>query len=502
MPRIFGIERTCGVVASRNSAQAAKAIVRALGQARCVELRLDWLAGGEIARLMRWLDRERSRLARSRAILIATYRRRFAGGKFSGTAKEQIEILQAAARAGCKWIDLEIETAERLSAREIATLRASAKLLISFHDFKRTPANLTHVLARLVRVRGDAVKIATHVERYADACRLLGFARRNRRVIAIPMGEVGAAARILALREGSMLAYAPVDQPTAPGQVSLRAMTGIYHAERISRRTSVYGVIGNPIHHSLSPQIQNAAMQARHVDAVYLPFLVRDLGDFVRAIPALGVSGFSVTIPHKQAILKYLDGCDPLAAAIGAINTVVVRGGGKLYGYNTDYVGVLRALESRLSLAGSSMLIVGAGGAARAVAFALARAGAAVRICARRPAKAEKLARAVGGAAVERRRLRGEFFDAIINATPVGMYPHTEDSPLESRELNCRLVFDSIYRPRRTKLLQLAEKRGIETVSGVEMFLAQGMAQWEIWMGERAPEEVMRHAVEKALAEK
>ncbi|MGA8267950.1 MAG: hypothetical protein WB787_09305, partial [Candidatus Acidiferrales bacterium] len=124
-----------------------------------------------------------------------------------------------------------------------------------------------------------------------------------------------------------------------------------------------------------------------------------------------------------------------------------------------------------------------------------AKAGAAVRVCARRPARAKELASAVGGEAIAKSRLRGEFFDAIVNATPVGMYPNANESPLEPRELNCRLVFDSIYRPQRTKLLQLAERRGIETVSGLEMFVAQGMAQWEIWTGERAPERVMRESV-------
>jgi shikimate dehydrogenase len=183
------------------------------------------------------------------------------------------------------------------------------------------------------------------------------------------------------------------------------------------------------------------------------------------------------------------------------VNTVVVRDGGKLFGYNTDYVGVLRALESQVALAGSSVLILGAGGAARAVAFALARAGAAVCICARRPANAKELARTLGGEAIARSKLRGEFFDAIVNATPVGMYPNANQSPLQSSELNCRLVFDLIYRPGRTRLLQLAERRGIETVSGVEMFLAQGMGQWEIWTGERAPEGVMRRAVVVALGE-
>ncbi len=197
--------------------------------------------------------------------------------------------------------------------------------------------------------------------------------------------------------------------------------------------------------------------------------------------------------------MRHLDGCDPLAAAIGAVNTVVVRGGGKLVGYNTDYVGVLRALERRMPLRGSRVLIYGAGGAARAVAFALAQAGATVCVCARRVAPAQQLARAVRGQAVSRRELRREFFDALVNATPVGMHPSAARSPLEASELNCRLVFDLVYRPRVTKLLRLAARRGIETVSGLEMFVAQGTAQWEIWTGERAPESAMRRAVLAAL---
>jgi 3-dehydroquinate dehydratase/shikimate dehydrogenase len=314
------------------------------------------------------------------------------------------------------------------------------------------------------------------------------------------MGEAASPARVLALRDGSELAYAPVENATAPGQATLEEMTQVYRAGRVNARTRVYGVIGDPVGHSLSPQLHNAGFQARGINAVYLPFPVRDLRDFLAAVRPLGIAGFSVTLPHKQRILRHLDGCDPLAETIGAVNTVVVRGGGRLYGYNTDYVGVLRALERRMPLSGSRVLIFGAGGAARAVAFALVQAGAVVCICARRPARAKELARAAGGEAVARASLRREFFDAIVNATPVGMHPNAGASPLQSEELNCRLVFDLIYRPRQTYLLQLARRRGIETVSGLEMFLAQGFAQWEIWTGERAPEPAMRRAVLAALA--
>jgi 3-dehydroquinate dehydratase/shikimate dehydrogenase len=183
------------------------------------------------------------------------------------------------------------------------------------------------------------------------------------------------------LREGNALVYAPVENETAPGQVSLEEMKNLYRANRISRRTHVYGVIGNPIGHSLSPQLQNAGFEARRIDAVYLPFLVRDLKDFCNSILPLRMKGFSVTLPHKETILRYLDECDELAASIGAVNTVTVRPNGKLIGYNTDYVGVLRALERRMPLRGSRVLIFGAGGVARAVALALSRAGASVWNC-------------------------------------------------------------------------------------------------------------------------
>jgi 3-dehydroquinate dehydratase/shikimate dehydrogenase len=498
---VFGKERICGVVAARHAAGAVRQVEAALRKTRTIELRLDWLRSrAEIRNLLRWLARKSAARGKGRFTAIATCRRRGAGGKFGGTIHEQIAILRAAAGAGCAWLDLEIESAEKISKAESAELRSAARLLISYHDFRRTPPGLAGVRARLERAGGDAIKIAAQAKTYRDACRLLELARASRRIVAVPMGEIGVAARILALRGGSALAYAPVEEATAPGQIGLSAMTSVYRAERVDRGTSVYGVIGNPVGHSLSPQMQNAGFQARRINAVYVPFLVREsshaLRDFLGAIGPLGVKGFSVTIPYKEAIIKHLDDCDPLAAAIGAVNTVVVRGGGKLYGYNTDYVGVLRTLERRVQLAGSCVLILGAGGAARAVAFALARAGASVRVCARRPARAKALARAVGGEAIERRRLRSEYFDAIVNATPVGMHPNVEASPLRAEELNCRLVFDLIYRPRRTRLLQIAERRGIEIVSGVEMFVAQGMAQWEIWTGERAPVEAMRRAIE------
>ena len=488
-------DRICAVVAAADAVGMWRQLAQALRVTRTVELRLDWLSGDAE------LDRFLARLAkqRPRATLIATCRRREAGGKFRGTIAQQLVHLAAAVRSGCAWYDLEIETSSRCPAELLDVLLGEGRRIASAHFFQRSPENLRRVAAELGRGGPEAIKIALRCDSLGRSLDVLRLARGRKDLIAVPMGDVALPARVLALRDRSALAYAPVENSTAPGQVTLDAMKNLYRADQLRRKTRVYGVIGDPIGHSLSPVLQNAGFQARKMDSVFLPFLVRELRDFLLSVGRLGIAGFSVTLPHKQAILRHLDDCDPMAAAIGAVNTVVVRGGGKLYGYNTDYVGVLRALERRIPLRGSRSLIFGAGGAARAVAFALAESGASVCVCARRAKAAKGLARAVGGEVVERPRLRREFFDAIVNATPVGMHPAADRSPLAACELNCRLVFDLIYRPRVTKLMQLAALRGIETVSGVEMFVAQGTAQWEIWTGERAPVEAMRRAVLRAL---
>jgi 3-dehydroquinate dehydratase/shikimate dehydrogenase len=403
-----------------------------------------------------------------------------------------------AREAGCQWCDLEMETYRRLPEGFLRQYALPRRIMVSMHDFSGTP-RLPGKISVAPHSLVDTVKIAAQARTISDSVRLLQLAKHSKNLVAVPMGEIGLPARILALREGSALAYAPVEQATAPGQVSLEAMKHLYRAHRITRRTRVYGVIGDPVGHSLSPLLHNTGFLARRMDAVYLPFLVHQLKDFLAAVPEFGIHGFSVTLPHKQTILKHLKDCEPLAADIGAVNTVVVRRSGGLYGCNTDYVGVLRALEKRLRITGSRVLVFGAGGSARAAAFALARAGAVVGICARREKAAKELARAVGGEALPRRALRTEFFDAILNATPVGMHPHGEISPLASGELHCRIVMELIYRPQRTQLLKIAAKEGLATVSGVEMFLAQGIAQWEIWTEKRAPEAHMRRAVLRAL---
>jgi len=466
----------------------------ALRETPTIELRLDWLrSDAQRTRFLRWLRKHLPR----RAVFIATCRRREGGGLFSGDVQAELAWLAQAREAGCSWCDLEIETLRRLRGGSLRSYSVP-RVLLSAHDFRRTPP-LDPLIPLRLRSQVHAIKIAATARTLADSVRLLRFARKTPNSVTVSMGEIGLPARLLALREGSALAYAPVSAATASGQVSLRELKQVYRAHRLNRQTRVYGVIGNPIAHSLSPLLHNTAFVARNINAVYLPFQVKDLRDFLNSAVDFGLRGFSVTLPYKQAILKHLSDCEPLAAEIGAVNTVTVRNQGSLYGCNTDYVGVLRSLEKKLHLSRSRVLILGAGGSARAAAFALARSGAAVCICARRESAARKLARAVGGEVIPRRALRTASFDAILNATPVGMHPHAAISPLTPRELHCRIVMDLIYRPERTQLLKLAAQKDIATVSGVEMFLAQGTAQWEIWMKRRAPEAAMRRAVLTAL---
>ncbi|MGB6200373.1 MAG: type I 3-dehydroquinate dehydratase, partial [Candidatus Acidiferrales bacterium] len=344
----------CGVVAAGTALEMTRLLRRTLRRTRTVELRLDYLRS----------PRERAAFLRhlaanpSSATLIATCRSRLGGGRFQGGALAQREVLVSAARAGCQWCDVEIEATRGWPAAQRRLDLLPARILISFHNFRGTPRDLVEVALRLEHSGADGIKIATECRSIQDLVRLLELARGRKNRVIVPMGEVGQTARVLALREGSALAYAPIETPTAPGQTSLEEFSRLVAhgrtggARSLTRKTRVYAVIGDPVAHSLSPLMHNAAFALRKQNAIYVPFHVRTLRDFLSAVGPLGISGFSVTLPHKEEMLRRLDDCDPLAREIGAVNTVVVRAGGRLYGYNTDYVGVLRALECRVRLAG------------------------------------------------------------------------------------------------------------------------------------------------------
>ena len=435
--------------------------------------------------------------------VLATCRGRDHGGNFTGTVEQQIAILEAAGKTGAIAADLEIESAEQAKPR-VAALRKSLPLIVSFHNFQTTPA-LPPVMRRLQRVPADAYKLIVTARKPADNLRLLEFMRscgKQTPLVAFAMSEVGAPTRILATSLGSTYTYAaPSDASgTAPGQISGRTMRSLYRCEKLNRQTKVYGVIADPVAHSKSPVLHNRGFQARRLDCVYLPFLVpaRSLTEWMRYAAEVPVSGFSVTIPHKQGIMRHLDIVDPLAKRIGAVNTVW-RKAGKWRGANTDVDGVLKPLTRHMRLSGASILVAGYGGAARAASIALSDAGANLTVTGRNLKSAQALARVCKAEAMTLTDSAGRRFDALIHATPVGMASHSNAS-LFNRNIPAGVVFDMVYNPRETALIERAKAQGCRTICGWEMLLEQALRQFEIWTGQSAPRDAMSKALEDSLS--
>jgi 3-dehydroquinate dehydratase / shikimate dehydrogenase len=431
--------------------------------------------------------------------VLATCRLKQNNGRFSGTVDQQIAILQDATKVGAAAVDLEIESAERAKAGAFS-LQDSAPLIVSYHNFQNTSA-LDPVLRRLQRVPAAAYKIATTACKPSDNLRLLRFAREHRDLplIVFAMSEMGTPSRVLAPSLGSAFTYAvPLEcQATAPGQLSAKLMHTLFRCEKLTKRTQVYGVIADPVAHSKSPQIHNRAFQARRLDAVYIPFLVAPshLSDWMALATNLPVAGFSVTLPHKQRILRYLDVVDPIAKRIGAVNTVW-RKAGKWRGTNTDTDGIIKPLARHLRLAHASTLIAGYGGAARAAALALADSGAKITITGRNIKSARSLAQAVRAEAVTLKEAQTQRYDALLHATPVGMSPYPNQSLFNDR-IPAGIVFDMVYNPHETLLLKRAKEQGCTIIHGSDMLLEQAACQFEIWTGESAPRAAMRAALEQ-----
>lgn len=432
--------------------------------------------------------------------ILATCRHKEHAGFFKGTIEQQVNLLQEAAAAGSVAMDLEIESAECVTGC-IEKLRAAAPLIISFHDFTGTPA-LGSVMRKLRRIPADAYKIATTARKPGDNARLVELLRGTKDVplIAFAMAETGVPTRILAPALGSLFTYAaPAGAgATAPGQCAAKALRSLYRVDKLAKDTRVYGVIADPVAHSKSPVIHNRAFHARRYNGVYVPFLVASahLGEFMKLAAGLPVAGFSVTIPHKQKIMRYLDTIDPLAKRIGAVNTVW-RKGGRWRGTNTDVQGLLKPLASHLRLSRSSVLIAGYGGAARAAAIALADEGARITITGRNMQSAQKLSKVVQAEAVTTSEAERGEYDVLVHATPLGMSPKPNAALFETVPGN--IVLDMVYNPHETLLLKRAREQGKTVIYGSEMLLEQAACQFEIWTGETAPRAVMQSALEASL---
>lgn len=436
------------------------------------------------------------------ATILATLRRHQNHGRFNGSIEEQLRVLEAAVDAGARAVDLEIESAEQVASR-VQALRGRSWLIVSYHNYESTPV-LEPVLRRMMKVAADGYKIVTTARKPSDIARVLSAAKGHGRakLIVLAMGETGFPTRILSPAFGGLYTYAAphTAEGTAGGQVCAKQLRNLYRVERFTKSAKIYGVIADPVRHSVSPAVHNRAFQSKRLDAVYLPFLVHptQLKDFMTLAGKLPVHGFSVTIPHKQKILRYLDTIEPLARRIGAVNTVW-RKAGKWRGTNTDAAGVTAALARRIRLAKASVLLAGNGGAARSAAFALADAGAKVSIVGRNPDSVRSLAKAAGAEPLLPEQLASRRFDALVHATPLGMYPRTDECFFSGR-IPADLVFDMVYNPPETELLRRARAQNKEVIPGLQMFIEQAARQFEIWTEDTAPRAAMEKAACEALS--
>jgi 3-dehydroquinate dehydratase/shikimate dehydrogenase len=466
-----------------------------------LEFRLDYLKQplAALPKLHRFLETHQYVTA------IGTCRRIDNGGKFKGSLASQLDLLTKAHAAGCQIVDLEIQSALKSKPEAIARLRSRAGLILSFHDFRAT-RNLDETLGKMLKIPADFYKVVTTAATLSDNVAMMKFLQKQsakHALIGLCMGEQGIISRVLNVRAGSAFTFGAVsaDLKTAPGQVTTQDLRSIYRIDQVDTATRVYGVAGDPIEHSLSPVIMNTALRRENVNGVYLPLHAKTLKDLIHCVREIPLHGLSITMPYKQAILPYLDNTDAHTSKIGACNTVVRGQEGKLYGFNTDVAGVVRPLEQRLSIENAKVLVLGAGGAARAAVFGLKERGAEVWILNRTSAKAQKLARQAKAHTIKRADLRKIAFDVIINATPVGM-GNTLDCPLKDQEIQARVVFDMVYDPVETHLLQVARAKGIAVIPGVEMFVQQAARQFEIWTGKPAPAGDMLRAVTITLQDR
>ncbi len=465
-----------------------------------VELRLDTLNKPQavMAKLKPFLAMHRH------VTVIATCRRTEGGGDFVGEVFEQAEILEAAAKAGCQLIDLELESAEAMRPADWNHLRASgAALLLSFHDFTRTP-NLEKTFERMQRFEPEFYKIVSTARTLSDNIAVLDLLGRHAdtyNLVAMAMGLPGVPSRLLGGRAGSAFTFAAAatGAETAPGQLSFDTLANLYRFDSLDPATRIYGVAGHPLAHSLSPLMLNTAFRRERINAIFLPLESGKLADVMALVERVPLAGLAVTMPLKQEILPVLARVDELSTAIGACNTVVRGQDGRLFGFNTDADAVIGPLERRLSLKGAKVLVLGAGGAARAAVFGLKEKGADISILNRTVDTAKALASEAKVRVAKREQLAKTDYDVILNATPAGMHGSKLASLLEPHELRARFVFDMVYNPIETPLLRMAHDKGIAIIPGVEMFVHQGARQFEIWTGKPAPEADMRRVVIHAL---
>lgn len=470
--------------------------------AQLVELRLDYISSR--------VNMQRLLADRPTPVII-TYRREQDGGKFTGTEEQRLMMLREAIVLGADYVDLEEDIADKVPRY------GKTKRIISYHNFRHTPDDLEGLHKRMADMDADVVKIATMAQNPLDNVRMFDLLKSTDiPTVGLCMGDIGTASRILGSKFGAPFTYATFhhERALAPGQLSFQQMHDVYRYDSINADTKIYGVIADPVAHSLSPLIHNAAYGAEGRNAVYVPLRVPmdSLEDFMRALPDLCLEGLSVTLPHKESIAGHLTKIDPAAKGIKAVNTVAFRND-DIVGFNTDYKAAMDSLEMALGaekpsspsegeespLAGRRVTVLGAGGVSRAILYGLRKRGARTTVTNRTRERADQLAKEFGCKAVDWQARYTNPGEIIINCTPLGMHPNVDDTPFSKSYLKPNMVvFDTVYNPETTLLIKEAREHGCKIVTGVDMFVGQAELQYYLFTGVKPPEGVMREALKRA----
>lgn len=468
-----------------------------------IELRLDYIKNPDLRRI----------LERRTKPVIVTNRPVREGGKFDGSEEERIALLKLAIQLQADFVDIEHDCIQNIRGDTVPRVPTSkTKLIVSYHNFYETPGDLIAIYRKLSQYDADVVKIVTYANDITDNVKIYRLLQQAQTpLISFCMGEYGIISRILYKRFGSFLTFASLQKgkESAPGQINIHELLNIYQAQKQDKHTSIYGLIGNPVSHSISPIIHNTLFKEMNLNNAYVPFKVDKIGDFIREFRELDVKGYSVTIPHKESVINHLDAIDPIAKKIGAVNTIVNKDG-QLVGFNTDCKAAIQALEdaNQVSptdtkndcLKGRRVTLLGAGGAARAIAFGLQERRAQITIVNRNYERAQSLAGDVGCLSKKLNDLPSIETDILINATPVGMFPAVNKTPIDKNQLKPNMiVFDTIYNPIETRLLREAKAQGCKIVGGLPMFVNQAAAQFELWTGIKPPLKLIREIAYKKL---
>ncbi len=482
--------RICVAIRASTTEEAVAALSRASALADLVEIRADYIKDLDIPRL----------LHEKPCPVIFTLRSREEGGIYDGSERVRLETLMEAAQAGADYVDVEFSAFWQGILKSVPRER----VILSHHNSDETPPNLEGMIDAMAASGAGILKVATRAKGLSDNLRIAAAlkhaAGRKWNLCALAMGNAGIPSRILGPLWGSWMTFAslPGSEGTADGQVPADRMARQYRVREIDHETRIYGVLGRPLGHTLSPMIHNAAFASRGLNALYLPLEAAGMEDFLDFHAHQTVHGVSVTIPYKEAASSLARSLSVEAHATGAVNTLVRRGP-DWHGENTDVEGFMKPLRRRTHVARLKAVVLGAGGAARSVVQGLCSHGASVCVLARDEGKARRLAECFKTEHARWDHLQHLRWDLLVNATPVGMHPDVTSSPVPAEWLTGEWVYDLVYNPRETQLLKDAVVRGCKAIPGVEMFLGQAVKQQQLWCGTPAPEQAMCDALDAWL---